>query len=71
MKLTKLNIQNFLGARAVEVDLTAPVTLFAGANGAGKSSIQEAVRMALVGENGIKAGVWYTLDAIGNFVEVA
>ena len=23
MKLTKLNIQNFLGARAVEVDLTA------------------------------------------------
>ena len=51
MKLTKLNIQNFLGARAVEVELTAPVTLFSGENGAGKSSIQEAVRMALVGES--------------------
>ena len=51
MKLTKLNIQNFLGARAVEVELTAPVTLFSGANGAGKSSIQEAVRMALTGES--------------------
>lgn len=50
MKLTNLSVQNFLGARAVEVRLTTPVTLFAGKNGAGKSSIQEAVRMALTGE---------------------
>lgn len=39
-------------ARAVAVSLTQPVTLFAGQNGAGKSSLQEAVRMALTGEAG-------------------
>ncbi|WP_197328757.1 AAA family ATPase [Ralstonia syzygii] len=50
MKLTGLSVQNFLGARAVEVQLTKPVTLFAGKNGAGKSSLQEAIRMALTGE---------------------
>lgn len=50
MKLTSLSVQNFLGARAVEVQLTKPVTLFAGKNGAGKSSLQEAIRMALTGE---------------------
>ncbi len=50
MKLTHLNIQNFIGARAVNVKLTKPVALFAGHNGAGKSSLQEAVRMALTGE---------------------
>lgn len=50
MKLTRLNVQNFIGARAVDVALSAPVTLFAGKNGAGKSSLQEAVRMALTGE---------------------
>lgn len=51
MKLTHLTIENFLGARAVDLDLAAePVHLFCGLNGAGKSSIQEAVRMALTGE---------------------
>ncbi len=50
MKLTSLSVQNFLGARAVEVQLTKPVTLFVGKNGAGKSSLQEAIRMALTGE---------------------
>jgi hypothetical protein len=50
MKLTTLQIKNFLGARNVEVDLTTPITLFSGKNGSGKSSIQEAVRLALTGE---------------------
>lgn len=51
MKLTHLTIENFLGARAVDLDLsTEPVHLFCGHNGAGKSSIQEAVRMSLTGE---------------------
>ena len=50
MKLTAINIHNFLGAGHVEVQLTTPVTLFAGKNGAGKSSAQEAIRMALTGE---------------------
>lgn len=51
MKLTSIQTSNFLGARSVDVKLARPVCLFAGKNGAGKSSIQEAVRMALVGES--------------------
>lgn len=50
MKITNIQISNFLGARAVNLSLTKPVALIAGGNGAGKSSIQEAVRMALTGE---------------------
>lgn len=51
MKITHIHAVNFLGARAVDVRLTKPVTIFTGANGAGKSSLQEAVRMALTGES--------------------
>lgn len=50
MKITGLNIQNFLGAKSVEIKINRPVTLFAGRNGSGKSSTQEAIRMALTGE---------------------
>jgi hypothetical protein len=50
MKLNKITIQNFIGAQGLEVHLHKPVQLFCGANGAGKSSIAEAVRMALTGE---------------------
>jgi hypothetical protein len=50
MKIQSITTSNFLGARAVDVTLAKPVALFAGKNGAGKSSIQEAVRMALTGE---------------------
>lgn len=51
MKITRIQTQNFIGARAVDVTLTKPVTLFAGKNGSGKSSLQEAIRMALTGES--------------------
>ncbi len=50
MKLTRISIDNFLGVRSVDVKLTTPITLFAGANGASKSSIREAVAMAMTGE---------------------
>lgn len=50
MKITSIQTVNFLGARDISVTLTKPVALFAGRNGAGKSSLQEAVRMALTGE---------------------
>lgn len=50
MKISRLNVQNFLGIHAVKVKLNKPITLFAGKNGVGKSSLQEAVRMALTGE---------------------
>lgn len=51
MKITSIQISNVLGARAVDVKLDKPVMLFAGKNFAGKSSIQEAVRMAMTGES--------------------
>lgn len=51
MKITAIQTRNFLGARAIDVQLSKPVTLFAGKNGAGKSSLQEAIRMAMTGES--------------------
>ena len=50
MKIHRVEVQNYLGARAVNLALNAPVLLVAGKNGAGKSSIQEAVRHALAGD---------------------
>lgn len=50
MKITHINAENFLGIQSAAVALKKPVTLFAGSNFAGKSSLQEAVRMALTGE---------------------
>jgi DNA repair exonuclease SbcCD ATPase subunit len=50
MKLTHLQIGNFMGVREIDVPLSRPITLFAGRNGAGKSSVMEAVQMALIGE---------------------
>lgn len=47
MKIESIDIQNTLGARRVQVDLSQAITLFAGNNGAGKSSVAESVRMAL------------------------
>ncbi len=50
MKLTHIDAQNVMGISAVSVALSTPVTLFAGPNGQGKSSLAEAVRMALGGD---------------------
>lgn len=50
MKLTHIEAQNVLGIAAVSVALSTPVTLFAGPNGNGKSSLAEAIRMALGGD---------------------
>lgn len=49
MKLTSINAENILGIRAASVALTSTITLFAGPNGQGKTSLAEAVRMALDG----------------------
>lgn len=45
----KLRVENFRGARTIQVDV-AHISLFAGPNGAGKSSICEAVARLLTGE---------------------
>ena len=50
MKITRISAQNYLGIREADIALDRPVHLFAGRNGAGKSSLMEAVRHALTGE---------------------
>ncbi len=51
MKISKIEARNFLGARKINADIGTPIAIFCGANGSGKSSVQEAVRMALTGES--------------------
>lgn len=50
MKITRISAQNYLGIRAADIVLDRPVQLFAGRNGAGKSSLMEGIRHALTGE---------------------
>jgi len=52
MKLTHLNIRNFIGARHIDVALTKPVTILSGKNGSGKSSCRDAIALALTGDLG-------------------
>ena len=75
MKITKISTSNFIGARSVEIVVSKPVCLIAGKNGAGKSSVQEAIRMALTGESvrvGLKKdyGALVTDGQESGFVEV-
>lgn len=50
MNIQELRARNVLGARDIAVTLDSDVTLFCGLNGAGKSSLQECLRLALQGE---------------------
>lgn len=52
MKISHIHIEQFLGARAVDIDLAAPVALIAGPNAAGKSSVRDAVALALTSDLG-------------------
>ncbi|WP_050466333.1 AAA family ATPase [Herbaspirillum chlorophenolicum] len=50
MQISQIQVDNFLRLRSVDIRTTTPVTLIAGRNQAGKSSIAEAVKMAMTGE---------------------
>ncbi|HWH86193.1 MAG TPA: AAA family ATPase [Pseudomonas sp.] len=50
MRLNHLFVENFQGLKSANLELAAPITLVAGANGAGKSSLQEAINLALGGK---------------------
>lgn len=52
MKLASIFVQNLLGAQAVELALDRPVNLIAGGNAQGKSSIADAVRLAMCADLG-------------------
>lgn len=64
MKITRISIGNYLGARDVDVVLRTPVALFAGANHSGKSSIREAVVHALTGASSRGSGLKKDLSAL-------
>ncbi|HGJ8974980.1 TPA: AAA family ATPase [Pseudomonas aeruginosa] len=52
MRITKLEITNFQGLRHAALDVSAPVLLVAGHNGAGKSSLLDAISYAFTGKPG-------------------
>lgn len=50
MKITQINVQNFQGLRSASMTLPASVALVTGMNGAGKSSLRDAIAMAISGK---------------------
>ena len=75
MRIQSINVENFLGVRSAYVECASAVTLVAGANGAGKSSIRDAVALALTGDLGrvhLKkdAGQLVHVGQAGGFCEV-
>lgn len=52
MRITKLEITNFQGLHHAALDVSAPVLLVAGHNGAGKSSLLDAISHAFTGKPG-------------------
>ena len=50
MKIHHITIQNFLGARQIDMAVEQPITLLAGMNGAGKSSLKDAISLALTAD---------------------
>lgn len=52
MRISSLYIKDFLGVDTVDVQVRAPVALFCGANGSGKSSCRDAVALALTADLG-------------------
>lgn len=49
-RLSSIHIRNFVGLAAVDMQDMPPVTLVAGRNGSGKSSLRDAIALALTGE---------------------
>lgn len=50
MKIHHFRADNYLGARAVDFPITQPITLISGENGAGKSSVSNAISFALIAD---------------------
>jgi hypothetical protein len=50
MKLHHIHVENLLGARQIDMAITQPIQLIAGHNGAGKSSLRDAISLALTAD---------------------
>jgi len=51
MIIKHIKIENFIGAKHIDETLDTPITLIAGHNASGKSSVFESISMALIGES--------------------
>ncbi|WP_423396065.1 AAA family ATPase [Burkholderia sp. LMG 21824] len=67
MKVTRLAVRNFCGAFRIDVEPKEPVAIICGSNGAGKSSVAEALRIAFHGDGArvIKSSDWPMLVSEG------
>lgn len=50
MKIDRINISGFIGARCADMSISQPVTLVCGPNGSGKSSLRDAIALALTAD---------------------
>lgn len=50
MKLHHIHVENLLGARQIDLPITQPIQLVSGLNGAGKSSLRDAISLALTAD---------------------
>lgn len=50
MKIHHIHVENLLGARQIDLAITQPIALIAGLNGAGKSSLRDAISLALTAD---------------------
>jgi len=50
MKISRIQIKDFLGIESLDLDLRPPINIIVGANEAGKSSIRDAIQWCLTGQ---------------------
>src|SRR3990167_2598119 len=55
MLIKEIQIHNFRRIREFDLAISAPVVVVAGANEAGKTSVQEAIRLAITGQTSRRA----------------
>lgn len=50
MKITRIEVANILGLHRADIDISTPILMVLGSNEAGKSSLRDAVSMAILGD---------------------
>lgn len=50
MKISKIEVANILGLHRADIEITTPILMVLGSNEAGKSSLRDAVSMAILGD---------------------
>jgi hypothetical protein len=63
MKIESIDIRNTMGVREVKISLETPIAIFAGGNHSGKSSLLEAVRLAL-GDDPVRVSLKKQYDSL-------